>query len=144
MMVLSAVITVFISIPFMLSQVKRGGYKRKGDIIVEEAEKAGRTVEATLKWKRFAYGEYGHPDPQKRSDTWFFAYQYTLNGKNYTYRSNSTEMPSDTIMLYYPAGKPSKAIPRGHFIVGTKPIFLIMLPVFVWAIIYHLLTINIS
>ena len=50
-MVLSAVITVIISIPFMLSQAKRGGYKRKGDIIVEEAEKAGRIVEATLKWK---------------------------------------------------------------------------------------------
>ena len=51
----------------MIRQTKRGGYMRKGDIIIEEAEKAGRIVEATLKWKRFSYGEYGHPDPRIRN-----------------------------------------------------------------------------
>ena len=124
----------------MVRQIKRGGYKRKGDIIIEEAEKAGRIVEATLKWKRFSYGEYGHPDPRIRSDTWLFAYQYTINGKKYTYRSSSTEMPPDTMLLYYPEGKPHKAIPRGHFVVGAKMITLILLPVFIWAAVYHLLS----
>ena len=124
----------------MIRQIKRGGYKRKGDIIIEEAEKAGRIVEATLKWKRFAHGEYGHPDPRIRSDTWFFAYQYTINGKKYTYRSSSTEMPPDTMLLYYPEGKPHMAIPRGHFVVGANMITLILLPVFIWAAVYHLLS----
>ena len=139
-MVISTVITIIIWFPFMVRQIKRGGYKRKGDIIIEEAEKAGRIVEATLKWKRFSYGEYGHPDPRIRSDTWLFAYQYTINGKKYTYRSSSTEMPPDTMLLYYPEGKPHKAIPRGHFIVGAKMITLILLPVFIWAAVYHLLS----
>ncbi|MBQ7300557.1 MAG: hypothetical protein IJW77_12050 [Clostridia bacterium] len=139
-MVISTVITIIIWFPFMVRQIKRGGYKRKGDIIIEEAEKAGRIVEATLKWKRFSYGEYGHPDPRIRSDTWLFAYQYTINGKKYTYRSSSTEMPPDTMLLYYPEGKPHKAIPRGHFVVGAKMITLILLPVFIWAAVYHLLS----
>ena len=139
-MVISTVITIIIWFPFMIRQIKRGGYKRKGDIIIEEAEKAGRIVEATLKWKRFSYGEYGHPDPRIRSDTWLFAYQYTINGKKYTYRSSSTEMPPDTMLLYYPEGKPHKAIPRGHFIVGAKMITLILLTVFIWAAVYHLLS----
>jgi len=139
-MVISTVITIIIWFPFMIRQIKRGGYKRKGDIIIEEAEKAGRIVEATLKWKRYAPGEYGHPDPLMRSETWLFAYRYTLNGRNYTYRSSSTEMPPDTMLLYYPEGKPHKAIPRGHFIVGAKMIALILLPVFIWAAVYHLLS----
>ena len=139
-MIISTVITIIIWFPVMILQIKRGGYKRKGDIIIEEAEKAGRIVEATLKWKRFAHGEYGHPDPRIRSDTWFFAYQYTINGKKYTYRSSSTEMPPDTMLLYYPEGKPHKAIPRGHFVVGAKMITLILLPVLIWAAVYHLLS----
>ena len=139
-MVISTVITIIIWFPFMIRQIKRGGYKRKGDIIIEEAEKVGRIVEAKLKWKRFSYGEYGHPDPRIRSDTWLFAYQYTINGKKYTYRSSSTEMPPDTMLLYYPEGKPHKAIPLGHFVVGAKMITLILLPVFIWAAVYHLLS----
>ena len=139
-MVISTVITIIIWFPFMIRQTKRGGYKRKGDIIIEEAEKVGRIVEAKLKWKRFSYGEYGHPDPRIRSDTWLFAYQYTINGKKFTYRSSSTEMPPDTMLLYYPEGKPHKAIPRGHFVVGAKMITLILLPVFIWAAVYHLLS----
>ena len=43
-MVISTVITIIIWFPFMIRQVKRGGYKHKGDIIVEEAEKAGLTA----------------------------------------------------------------------------------------------------
>ena len=143
-MILSTIITVIISFPFMLSQIKRGGYRHKGDIIVEEASRAGRTAEATLKWKRFTPGEYGHPDPYTRSDKWLFAYQYYVNGKKYTYLSNSTEMPPDTLTLYYPAGKPGKAIPEGNFVIGAKPIFLILLPVFVWALIYHIFTMMFS
>ncbi len=125
----------------MIRQIKRGGYKHKGDIIVEEAEKAGRIVEATLKWKRYAPGEYGHPDPLMRSETWLFAYRYTLNGRKFTYRSSSTEMPPDTITLYYPERKPGKAIPRGNFVVGAKPIILVLLPVFVWGFVYQMLNI---
>ena len=143
-MVISTVITIIIWFPFMIRQIKRGGYKRKGDIIIEEAEKAGRIVEATLKWKRFSYGEYGHPDPRIRSDTWLFAYQYTINGKKYTYRSTSWEMPPDTITLYYPAGKPGKAIPRGNFVIGAKPIILVLLPILVWMFVYHMLNIYFS
>ena len=138
-MVLSTVLTILIWFPFMIRQVKRGGYKHKGDIIVEEAEKAGRIVEATLKWKRYAHGEYGHPDPRMRSDTWLFAYQYTINGKKYTYRSSSTEMPPDTLTLYYTEGKPGKAIPRGDFVIGAKPIAMVLMPVLIWAAVYQLL-----
>ena len=137
-MIISTVITIIIWFPFMIRQIKRGGYKHKGDIIVEEAEKAGRIVEATLKWKRYAHGEYGHPDPLMRSETWLFAYRYTLNGRKFTYRSSSTEMPPDTLTLYYPEGKPGKAIPRGNFVIGAKPIALVLLPVFIWAAVYHI------
>ncbi len=138
-MLLSAVISLIISFPFMIHQVRSGGFKHKGDIIIEEAEAAGRIVEATLKWKRYAYGEPNHPDRRLREGTWFFAYQYELNGKQYTYRSSSSEMPPDTMTLYYPKGKPGKALPRGHFIVGTKTIFLTLLPVLVWAIVYNII-----
>ena len=79
-MVLSAVISLIISFPFMIYQVRSGGFKRKGDIIIEEAEAAGRIVEATLKWKRYAYGEPNHPDRRLREGTWFFAYQYAGQG----------------------------------------------------------------
>ena len=139
-MVLSAVISLIISFPFMIHQIKCGGYKHKGDIIIEEAEAAGRIVEGTLKWKRYAMGEPNHPDRLKREGTWLFAYRYDLNGKQYTYRSSSSEMPPDTLTLYYPKGKPGKAIPRGNFIIGSKPIILVLLPVFLWAIIYNLMT----
>ena len=139
-MVVSAVISLIISFPFMIYQINHGGYKRKGDIIIEEAEAAGRIVEGTLKWKRYAHGEPNHPDRLKREGTWIFAYQYELNGKQYTYRSSSSDMPPDTLTLYYPNGKPGKALPRGHHIVGAKPIFLTLLPVFVWALLYHLMT----
>ena len=139
-MVLSAGISMIISLPFMIYQIKRGGYKHKGDIIIEEAEAAGRVVEGTLKWKRYAYGEPNHPDRLMREGTWFFAYQYEINGKQYTYRSNSSEMPPDTMTLYYPKGKPGKAIPRGNFVIGAKPIILILIPTFVWGLIYNILT----
>ena len=139
-MVLSAIISLIISFPFMIYQIKRGGYKRKGDIVIEEAEAAGRIVEATLKWKRYAHGEPNHPDRLQREGTWLFAYQYELDGKQYTYRSSSSEMPPDTLTLYYPKGKPGKALPRGHFIVGAKPILMTLLPVFVWVVAYHLMT----
>ena len=137
--VLSMLITLVICFPFMVLQIKRGGYKHKGDIIIEEAEAAGRTVEAMLKWKRYAHGEYGEKDPKLRDGTWFFAYQYELYGKKYTYRSSSWDMPPDTMTLYYPEGKPGKAIPRWNFVIGSKPIILILLPVFVWAIIYNII-----
>ena len=140
-MILSFIIALIICFPFMLLQIKRGGYKHKGDIIVEEAEAAGRTVEGYLKWKRYAPGEPNHPDRYKREGTWLFAYRYELNGKKYTYRSTSWEMPPDTITLYYPEGKPGKAIPRGNFVIGAKPIILVLLPVFVWGFVYQMLNI---
>ena len=143
-MILSMIITLLIWFPFMMIQLKCGGYKHKGDIIVEEADAAGRTVEGHLKWKRYAPGEPNHPDRHKREGTWLFAYRYELNGKKYTYRSTSWEIPPDTITLYYPAGKPGKAIPRGNFVIGAKPIILVLLPILVWMFVYHMLNIYFS
>ena len=39
----------------------------------------------------------------------------------------------------YPEEKPGKAIPRGNFVVGAKPIALVLMPVLIWAAVYQLL-----
>ena len=139
-MIISMIITLILSIPFMMKGVSNGAYRTKGEKIIEEAKKSGRVVEAVLVKKIFITGEPNAADRRERESKWWSFYQYEVKGRTYKYNVNFYEEPPEKLTLYYPAGKPKKAIAYGSEVVGAKTTFLILLPVFIWAIIYHIIT----
>lgn len=139
LLVIALILTVIISYPFMFSAGRRGAYRQKSDIIIEDAKKNGRMAVARLVSQRFMPGDPGHKNPLDRDDRWLGTYAYEVNGKQYTCGASTTESLPETLTVYYPAGQPEKGITVMTTLVGTKPVLAVMTPVILMLIIYRIL-----
>ena len=97
LMLISVVITLVITMPIMLRWINRGAYRKKSEIMIEEATKAGRVAQAILVTKSIRWGDEGNPDTLQRQARWLGTYTYTVNGTSYTTAAtlNSTTGDSD-------------------------------------------------
>ena len=139
LMLISAVITVVISAPFMMRSANRGAYQKKSEKIIADAKKAGRVAQAALVSKSIQWGEHGSPDALQRQNRMVGSYVYTIDGQRYTHTASSADDLPETLTVYYPSGHPEKAISRYTYLVGAKPVGLVMLPVIVWVVVYQIL-----
>lgn len=138
-MLISAVITVVISVPFMMHSANHGAYQKKSEKIIADARKAGRVAQAALVSKSIQWGEYGSQDSLQRQSRMVGSYVYTVHGRQYTHTASSTDDLPETLSVFYPNGHPEKAISQYTYLVGAKPVSLVMLPVIVWGIVYFVL-----
>ena len=141
-LILSALIALVLAVPFHLLMAKLGLGKSKGDRMKQEAKKAGRMVTGHLtRSTRSAYMP-DEPDYEKRRSLWHVTYTYTVNGTEYRYRAgiDARETPPGEIRLFYPKGHPEKAIAEGEQRHDGRDLSLVLLPVILWAVIYHLIS----
>jgi len=139
-LILSAVAAVLLGIPFHLLLQKTGKNRTKGERIIAEAKRAGRIVSATLvSSKRSKYMPENGNSYQERQSLWHVTYEYTVNARIYRYRTqiDGNDTPPPTLALYYPKGRPDKALPEGGHRYDGRDISIVLFPVLLWAFFYH-------
>ena len=141
LLLISAVIAIVCTMPLMLSGARKGAYRTRNEILIEDAKRAGRVAEGTLVATRFLPGDPGHKNPLDRDDRWLGTYSYEVNGKTYTCGVSTTGDLPETLTVYYSKGKPNKGVTvMNESVRGTSALFA-MIPVFVWAAVYWLLSV---
>ena len=136
---LSLIAALVVSLP-IISIGRKKGMEPEGQRIVREARKAGRVVQATLEKSRYVPGAGGAPDPRQREDRYWLTYRYTVDGVSYTWRTQAVvhaDAPPETLTLYYPAGRPDKAVPAGSSRQGVGFGLRILLPFILFFVFYH-------
>ncbi|MBE6658117.1 MAG: hypothetical protein E7604_06710 [Ruminococcaceae bacterium] len=139
LLLISAVIAVVCTCPYLVSAAKRGAYRGNNEIIIEEAKRAGRVAVGTLVGTRYLPGEPGHKNPLDRDSRWLGTYTYEVNGKTYTLGVSTTDTLPETLTVYYPEGRPNKGITEMNASANGKQALIALIPVFVWAAVYWLL-----
>ena len=139
LMLISLIIAMAITSPIAMRLAKRGAYRTKGEIIIEEAKAAGRVAQAYLVSNSYYWGNSDSPDYHQRNGGWIGTYSYTVNGKKYSHTTSSPDGLPETLTVYYPSGHPEKAISKYTYKVGAKRILLALFPVFVWVVVYQIL-----
>lgn len=140
LMLISAVIAIVCTMPLMMSGAKKGAYRSKNEILIEEAGRAGRVAVGTLVATRFLPGEPGHKNPLDREDRWLGTYSYEVHGKTYTCGVSTAGDLPETLTVYYPEGEPNKGITEMNASLDVKPALFGLIPVLVWAAVYWLLS----
>jgi len=103
----------------------------KGQKVIDEAKAAGRIIKANLVKHKFISGSMERGDADiVRKDHYNCVYEYTVGSETYKKKYSTYDYPSDTITLYYPKGKPDKAIATqedmilSYASIGCFPIFM--------------------
>ena len=108
---LSYICTAVIIIPALLIARFRFGLRPKGEQIVRDAIRDGRTAEAVLVSKRAILRTVGAARTKDRRDRWAVRYVYYVDGTEYYFNGISENFPENRATLYYPPGHPEKAVP---------------------------------
>lgn len=139
-MFLSLIAALVVSVP-IVSIGRRSGIEPEGQRIVREAKKAGRVACGTLQ-SSFRSPGTGSKDRRERRDLYWLTYSYTVDGVSYTYRTEAEitgETPPETLSLYYPEGRPDKAVPAGSNKKGVGFSLWILLPFVLWFLFYRVI-----
>lgn len=141
LMIISAVLAIVCTAPLMLSGARKGAYRTQNEILIEEATRAGRVAVGILVATRFLPGDPSHKNPLDRDDRWLGTYSYEVNGKTYTCGVSTADNLPKTLTVYYPEGKPNKGVTEMNASVSGKSALFALIPVFVWAALYWLLSV---
>ena len=117
------------------------GFSRPAGVkLVEKAKRAGRVAEGVLVKKTYLQ-PIADQLAYHREGRWALTYEYQVGGRSYRYHVKIEGEPAETLPLYYPAGKPGRAISEleAPSRAGCAHWLVILLPVLLWAIFYQLL-----
>lgn len=108
--------------------------------LVEKAKRAGRVAEGILVKKTYLQ-PIADQLAYHREGRWALTYEYQVGGRSYRYHVKIEGEPTETLPLYYPAGKPGRAISEleAPSRAGGAHLLVILLPVLLWAVFYQLL-----
>ncbi len=111
----------------------------KGQRVIESAKAEGRMLTAVLTKKKYIVGSHERGDSKiHREDHYNCVYEYSVGEKKCRYRCTTYDRPSDTITLYYPEGRPDKAIATSTDMIGSYAALCylpILLGVAVWGLL---------
>ena len=130
------VATVVASVPILMMAFRRG-LTTAGEQTVRQAKQAGRVVVATLKKRKFLSGDPSG-DLYQRRNLYLVVYEYQVDGISYTYRARLRCEPPQTLMLYYPEGRPNKAVLESDRTPGVVYSLASLFPLALWVAFYYL------
>ena len=105
----AAVLMVLFGIMFQ----RKYGSLLKSDQVIEAAESNGCIVQARLVQSHYMHADMTERWIRRRQHHWIARYEYTVGGKNFSYRRVFDTQPPDTLTLYYAPGRPGHAYSRG-------------------------------
>ena len=133
-------LSMVISFPLVIMLSKRGFGKSKGERIVESAKRNGRVACGRLISQRHARRFELHKKYAGHAGYWIVDYEYMVGRRTYHYitrLADGGDVPQE-LMLYYPAGKPEKAISEYMEIYDARDVGFVWLPAIIWVVIYFL------
>ena len=125
-----------VSVPVIVAACRRG-LSTAGERTVRQARQAGRVVTATLQSSRFLVGDPSG-NLEQRKNQYRVVYEYQVDGIGYTYRARFRSVPPRCILLYYPQGRPDKAVPENDRTPGIPYALAALLPLALWVAFYYL------
>ena len=140
-LVWAAAAAALIGVPFHLLMKKLGWNRTKGERIVAAAKKAGRVVTGRLTSSSLSAYQPGEQSFQERQQLWHVTYEYRVGQKDYCYRTqlDGRDTPPQELSLYYPKGRPDRAVPEGGHRYDSRDVSIVLLPVVLWAVFYWIL-----
>lgn len=127
---------IVVSLPIIVVACRRG-LTTAGERTVRQAKRAGRVVTARLKSSLFLVGDPSG-DLEQRKNQYRVVYEYQVDGIGYAYRARFRSVPPESIMLYYPQGRPDKAVPENDRTPGVSYTLAALLPLALWVVFYYL------
>ncbi len=147
-MVITVIVTVIIFAPLTIWLNSRHLLESQSARMVRRAKSAGRVAKGILVFceRETAFsanppGSGGHT----RNRLWKVRYRYSVQEVNYEFAPFRVTMkgdcrPPENITLYYPPGKPEKAVPENYKIpVGSNYFLLALLLLVFFSIVYRFL-----
>ena len=132
----AVIIPVILLSIYMLIIKKSNLRKTKGEKIIEKAVEDGTVVMAKRFGKIKSYlADLDSQNVCFRQDRYGAKYEYIVNGHRYVYKCifRNNVLP-DEIELYYPKGKPKKAISD-----STEKLFMLIIPAIIVIVVLLLL-----
>ena len=140
---LFAVIIPVILLSIYILIIKKSNLRKtKGEKIIEKAVEDGTVVMAKRFGKIKSYlADLDSQNVYFRQDRYGAKYEYIVNGHRYVYKCIFRDnVPPDEIVLYYPKGKPKKAISDSTEKLGSPYIlFMLIIPAIIVIVVLLLL-----
>lgn len=128
---LGIVLTVIVDGIYVFLMKRKNLLKTKAERIIDRAIQEGTFATANRVGEIISYYESRGSIWEKKTGrplhmAWKAKYEYIVDGMSYTRIIRFTDIPTDKVTVFYPAGKPHKTVCNGMEIIGTRLIFLMV------------------